>query len=181
MKTVTKKRKPEGQQDGIVSRPILFSSPMVRAILGGSKTMTRRVVNFDKHGFTQPLPHVEYARDGMPIWWSSPPSEKIRASDYYDNGFPCPYGRVGDRLWVRETCRITLEITRIRVERLQQIGIDDVLAEGIEAVTDGQHANQYWREETRDKFVDLWDKLNGPRGFSWKSDPWVWVVEFKRV
>lgn len=79
-------------------RPILFSAEMVRAILDGRKTQTRREVKF-KGPWLDPLPHVEYARDGMPIWFSSPPTDEIRQSDYFDNGYPCPYGKPGDRLY----------------------------------------------------------------------------------
>lgn len=90
----------------IKSRPILFSAAMVRAIIDGRKTQTRRSVKFKPPNITQ-LPYMEYARDGMPIFWSSPPNESIRMSDYYDHGFPCPYGEPGDRLWVRETVKAT--------------------------------------------------------------------------
>lgn len=86
----------------IKERPILFSARMVKAILDGDKTQTRRVVKFVESTLT-PLGHVECARDGLPIWWDSPPPQSIRDSDYYDHGMPCPYGRPGDRLWVRES------------------------------------------------------------------------------
>lgn len=89
----------------IKERPILFSGPMVQAILAGRKTQTRRIVKFNHKPWIEPLPHVEYARDGMPIWWDSPPWDQVRQSDYYDHGMPCPYGFPGDRLWVRETWR----------------------------------------------------------------------------
>lgn len=210
-------------------RPILFSGPMVKAILAARKSQTRRVIFKDD------------PRDHMP--WRC-------AGTHWQDGdetLRCPYA-VGKRLWVRETwrcnhigglrieykaggacleydcwpkdavppyarpdspsqvrrterqfageripdswrpsihmprwaSRITLEVTGVRVERLQEIPIEDVLAEGFEAVTDGPHANQYWREETGAKFAALWDKLNGKK-HPWKSDPWVWVVGFRRA
>jgi hypothetical protein len=84
-------------------RPIIFSGPMVRAILEGRKSQTRRIVKFNHKPWLNPMAHVEYARDGMPIWFDAPPSKSIRDSDYFDEGYPCPYGQPGDRLWVRET------------------------------------------------------------------------------
>jgi hypothetical protein len=90
--------------EAVKERPILFSGPMVKAILAGQKTQTRRIVKFNHKPWRDDvLPTVEYARDGMPIWWDSPPPQCIRDSDYYDHGYPCPYGKPGERLWVRET------------------------------------------------------------------------------
>lgn len=159
-------------------RPILFSGPMVRAILDGRKTQTRRVVK---------------PRQGMLDDWT---------------GLPCPYGKPGDRLWVRETCyfeqphgeviyradpgsekaldpeftglrwrpsihmprwasRITLEIVNVRVERLQDIRVDDARAEGVTAK---------WPVHG---FRNLWQSINGFG--SWDANPWVWVVEFRNM
>lgn len=198
-------------------RPILFSGPMVRAILEGRKTQTRRVVA-DKH-----MPHVFAA--ALPALHES-----------------CPYGQPGDRLWVRESfqplfadgienhwetnwktgkgyaisypatdgiqefvdaddnissackpsihmprwaSRILLEITAIRVERLQDISEADARAEGI---SDGGCLNCGEPEpcgceepapDARDAFCRLWQSINGEQ--SWHENPWVWVVEFKRV
>lgn len=83
---------------------------MVSAILDdGRKSQTRRLVDFGKGPFKLSAywPVMELARDGMPIFWSNKPSQQIRDSDYYDNGKPCPYGKIGDRLWVRETWKVT--------------------------------------------------------------------------
>ena len=121
------------------------------------------------------------------------------------------YGKSGDRLWVREiwgkiyrggffsediiykadrpssrelvnywrspihmprkASRITLEITNIRVEQIGDINIDGACAEGLTEPTD----------KIVDAFISGWDKLNAKRGFSWEKNPWVWVIEFKRV
>lgn len=138
----------------------------------------------------------------------------------------CPFGRPGDRLWVRENwmkhgvmeldpnyrgafyqadgktyvdpvttkickwkpsihmppwaSRITLEIKTIRIERLQQITEADARAEGCEGYRD-LDADPFNDIEPREEFQELWDSLNVKRGFGWDKNPWVWVVEFKRV
>lgn len=90
----------------------------------------------------------------------------------------------------RWASRITLEITNIRVERLQDISEEDAQAEGVErpildvlppaAVTDiwpfHPHTGEY-----RDGFRELWDSINAKRGYGWDLNPWVWVIEFKKV
>lgn len=194
-------------------RPILFSAPMVRAILDGRKTQTRRVVK----------PQPVY-KDGLGLDWFNRKGEWIGftgqavSHGYSTDAYRCPYGQPGDRLWVRETwavrglawgmkpsqaakiaspaawryaaddttgwqhgwkpsihmpraaSRITLEITGVRVERLQEIKTGDCWAEGIPASPDVNP----WHE-----YGDLWESINGPG--SWNANPWVWVVEFKRV
>lgn len=184
------------------NKPILFSAPMVRAILAGTKTQTRRIVKFEAvHGhsvFTYVHPH--------PCG-----GYQFSATDRYVEiggaGKISPYGIVGDRLWVREAhviingecvysadyetsrpftgckwkpsifmrpqhSRITLEITGISVERLQEISEADCYAEGItdEDVGIGLANAAY---------LGLWDRING-KGAAAKN-PWVWVIEFKRV
>jgi len=89
------------------ARPMQFTETMVAAIWNDLKTQTRRIVQFRDPRWIEPLPLVEYARDGMPIWWSSPPSDQIRQSDYYDHGMPCRYGKPGDHIWVKHPTRIT--------------------------------------------------------------------------
>lgn len=217
-------------------RPILFSAPMVRAILSGQKTMTRRVI--------KPQPIVSEA-------------EAKVLSEARDSGFiniKCPYGEVGDRLWVRETwmpdpscdddawddammsymewdgcgmpmrnypealksvnnvihraswdgedmvgwkpsihmprwaSRITLEIVSVRVERLNEISEQDAIAEGaMKAVkyTDG-HITGDPRIVANEQcsshqfgFEGLWKQINGAD--SWQQNPWVWIIEFKRI
>ena len=172
-------------------RPIIFSTPMVRAILDGRKTQTRRVVK------PQPKPH----QSGGWIWEKvggiiATKSGKIYKSKMLSRN---PYGKPGDRLWVRETwanvlchkmfykadgndlpkgcvwkpsihmfkmyARIWLEITGIRVERLKDLSPKDGIAEGVE----------HWSI-----FPSLWDSINGKK-HPWKSNPWVWIIEFKRL
>ena len=202
-------------------RPILFSAPMVRAILDGRKTQTRRVVKGDHGG---PTTWVE--RDGL---WHPCADVLCRgALDAVGPGVRCPYGQRGDRLWVRETwcvadpdyahypadgrplrsddrwawyrategdlveytnnrspwrpsihmprwaSRLTLEVTGVRVERLQDLSEEDARAEGVEPLGSlgrvPPHING---------FADLSEQINGAA--SWDANPWVWVVEFRRI
>jgi hypothetical protein len=191
-------------------RPILFSGPMVRAILAGTKTQTRRVV---KPRFLWPI----RTRTGLTADEHQADIEAIVSF--------CPYGVPGDRLWVRETfcvfpedapdgmgqnvyyradphnlsdtalqtmqrngvkwrpsifmprsaSRILLEITDVRVERLQAISGPDCWAEGIEAA--GWDCERYG--SVVECYRDLWEKINGAG--SWDANPWVWVVLFRRL
>jgi hypothetical protein len=200
-------------------RPILFSAPMVRAILSNTKTQTRRVVKpqppqdagevfcgwyyptiIDRQGHEQrgPLTYGAWTLDGA---W----------------GLPSPHGQPRDQLWVREAwtthafmdnipprdlqtisihyqadgkiqtgkhrqafhmprrySRITLEITSVRVERLQDISNRDAIAEGIPC---GGPENPDGIEKR--EYRNLWESINGPG--SWDANPWVWVVEFKKI
>lgn len=207
-------------------RPILFSAAMVRAILSGAKTQTRRIV---KH--SDPYEPMGENVQGEP--W---PMVMDEYGDYYEK--ICPYGVHGDRLWVRETfvigypidgtgkhysalawtgadeqrdgkvfyaadrferpdeprmpwrpsiymprwaSRITLEVIGVRVERLQAITEDDARAEGV----DGTGPVGYIPAKTsmgycRYDFASLWDGINADRA-PWASNPWVWVVSFRRV
>lgn len=185
----------------MTERPIIFNGEMVRAILDGRKTQTRRVI--------KPQP---------PEWASSIDSStpkmgfvKFHGGSYNQQkeyGIPtCPYGKPGDRLWVREAVsrvrrpsgewmyradypvdiasaykwnpsihmrrdqsRITLEITDVRVERVQDISADDAKAEGIHILRQRDYG-----------FKRVWDSINAKRGYGWDKNPWVWVVEFRRV
>jgi len=213
----------------VKERPILFSGPMVRAILAGTKTQTRRIVK---------------------------PQPQLAGGSFYADG--CPYGASGGRLWVRETwrswertcredddrgeehtcsahcrqtyvayeatprvgyrpvpdrarityldestplerdphllgpwkpsihmprafSRIVLEVTSIRAERLQNITEIGAENEGLTEIAWGVYTNGH--EDTRDPikaFRWLWDEINGDRA-SWASNPWVWVVGFRRL
>jgi len=205
-------------------RPIIFSAEMVNAILSDQKTQTRREVKFNEPAGVEPLPHVEYARDGMPIWWSNPPTNDIRQSDYYDTGYPCPYGKVGDKLWVRESfailsfggsvahiryaadgatrvvgdsklpsrcrsvpsknmprqvARITIEITSVRVERLNEISEADARAEGCNGDCPVGSIPRYQAGPASYHFAYLWDLIHGTG--AWSANPWVWVITFRRL
>lgn len=197
-----------------VNKPIIFSGAMVRAILSGQKTQTRRVVN--------PKPSMSHLL--------APRMHTLREGPM---GVPrsCPYGKPGDRLWVREmflidnpeyvatyksepwrgtpnpsdaevyyfasekdpsifprwkpsihmprwASRITLEVTDVRVERLQDITEDDAKAEGCSLVIIDGFVECGTRKTT---FRKLWDSINAKRGFGWDANPWVWCISFKIV
>jgi hypothetical protein len=198
-------------------RPIIFNGPMVRAILEGRKTQTRRALKLQNDVATkvaeyhtgEPSLGFAYYRKIGGVWHRSLP-------------FACPFGKVGDRLWVKETfaiygdeekyvmhykadrdswptkgcgwrpsihmprraSRITLEITNVRVERLQDISDEDAKAEGVYAFhsqSPGLEAKPYYRSlySPTELFQMLWDSINGEG--AWDCNEWVWVIEFKRV
>lgn len=157
-------------------RPISFSPEMAQAILDGRKTQTRRVIK------SQPDECIWFGVRPTPYRHVINPQQP---NVVHKNIIKCPYGKVGDSLWVRETwtinsifmpreaSRITLEITNIRVERLQAISARDVIAEG---VWDKTHTlgDFNWQRE----WIEKWDSINKKRGYDWNSNPWVWVIEF---
>ncbi|OSN39512.1 hypothetical protein [Pseudomonas syringae] len=218
----------------IKERPILFNAPMVRAILSGQKTVTRRAIKFP---FTDKGFGCELA------------GNEIGPDEVRNN---CPYGVPGQRLWVRETwgvishdfdehgnmvdwkpdrpafpiremrfgkgyysghviyradgeaawagdddgggddrsawkpsihmpriaSRLLLEVTDVRLERLQDLSEDQALVEGVMSCKQDidPDGNDYSPQEL---FAVLWTMINGDG--SWQSNPWVWVVEFKPV
>lgn len=208
-------------------RPILFSAPMVRAILEGRKTQTRRAV--------KPQPYIDTM--GNFCWNGSNFGQDFNGPLIQSIASPipssktkrvlCPYGRAGDRLWVREAfmhepadycweasvsipvrpahtiyradsdpngeakgigwkpsihmprnlSRIDLEITGVCVERLHEINEADALQEGVTFPTPVKPGRP--ERMARDAYMELWEQINGDG--SWDANPWVWVVEFKRV
>lgn len=191
----------------MTERPIIFSTPMVQAILEGRKTQTRRVIK-------PQLP--DYGRENVAglitfVWRWHPFIAPYQLVSY------CPYGQPGDTLWVRETfmehhgeskvwyragqsdqslallaefgekwrpsifmprwaSRISLTITNVRVERVQEISEDDALAEG----AGGERYRGQGFDDCihREAYRTLWDKINGKK-YPWASNPWVWVIEFE--
>ncbi|WP_315136786.1 hypothetical protein [Achromobacter marplatensis] len=207
-------------------RPILFSAPMVRALLAGNKTQTRRVA--------KPVRHPGWGNLYEPGVLAREPQHTIDLA--------CPYGQPGGRLWVREAfrfaasldrlspndvgekaldagyntpwaptqfeadgsragawhgfdtpptvttpgklrpgihmprwaCRLVLEVTGVRLERLNEISDDDIASEGIQEWIDGGVDHDGY---PRDAFRSLWESINGAG--SWQANPWVWVVEFR--
>lgn len=223
-------------------RPILFSAPMVRAILDGRKTQTRRIMKSQPYtlrveGFGYPTKAGGFVS---------------LQSEHCLN--ECPYGKPGDRLWVREThyaygywtkhycgekgkdvwhfndktlpgkyrferpadtlrrsagaigwfkrpaifmpraaSRILLEITDVRVQRLQDISEEDARAEGVERLSDAPACLTPWKNYRLNpgapfamnhsiaaaSFMSLWDSINGADAH--KSNPWVWTISFRRI
>ncbi|MBS0229488.1 MAG: hypothetical protein JSS23_12460 [Proteobacteria bacterium] len=221
-------------------RPILFSGAMVRAILEGRKTQTRRLfmvpgcVKGTRYAITSPSEEILRFDDG---------SFHYLSTAALSGPYPCPYGQPGDRLWVRETwcspekwlvgyaadgqcgawmgdgnggqtftphgyileapgyrdsfktpshtwgiarygarwrpsihmprwaCRLVLEVTDVRVQRLQDITEHDATAEGFSPIT---------RDCKRPKFMALWDSINAKRA-PWSANPFVWAITFRRL
>ncbi|EAO1258419.1 hypothetical protein JGX82_003877 [Salmonella enterica] len=207
-------------------RGMIFNAEMVRAILDGKKTQTRRPIKWKQTRFTEIA-----ERDDGSLWpWAE---DCERGGDIW---FACPFGEVGDRIWVRETwqvihdhidesshveyrtyapsipkekdrywhavyaehfgdesredrgfpwrpaihmprwaSRITLEITDVRVERLRGLSEEDAKSEGIIPSAGGVLPGWEYRINFRDLWMDIYGTDN------WEANPWVWVIEFKRV
>jgi hypothetical protein len=224
-------------------RPILFNGEMVRAILEGRKTQTRRVVkphpdlHERKHRWAFVIDQGEL-KYGKAPWRKSDPH-----NFYVENGIKCPFGKPGDRLWVRETfsetdcacsgdplyrnqciyckgkgyglayradvgkseyypfkwrpsihmprwaSRITLEITDVRVERLNDISEEDAKAEGVFGYSSESGTSGWGEDDPSGKvqvpyvykrkwaFKHLWNSVYG----TWKENPFVWAITFKRL
>lgn len=234
----------------VKERPILFSAPMVRALLDGTKTQTRRVVK------PEGAHHLFQFRGTTAAAGADEPTGEwgwCGSSHVVNKHIRCPYGMPGDLLWVRETyfafgrwetrysakkgrdewhfvdmtlecgksylydadhprpqplagkrdggvtpkwwkrpaifmpraaCRIELEETGVRVERLQDISEADARAEGARECdpVSGREVLLAGASQ-RGSFVlhyrDIWEQINGPN--SWAANPFVWVVEFRRI
>ncbi|HCM6797761.1 morphogenetic protein [Klebsiella pneumoniae] len=206
----------------ITERGMIFNAEMVRALLSGRKTQTRRIIK------PQPEATLSGSLSGK---WLSRPLNGLLLPKIEDIAIHCPFGVVGDRIWVRETfqgplfdydlmdsyckdptpfekpefcvykadgvpapefydaddelhccwrpsihmprwaSRILLEITGVRVERLRSMSQDDARAEGVIVASGPMEAGLAFRE--------LWDSIYGEE--SWKANPWVWVIKFKRI
>lgn len=196
----------------MTERPVIFNGEMVRAILAGRKTQTRRIM--------KPQPEPMPDKPGE-YWWPAKRFESMLQLSYFNDPVAkelaadaCPFGGIGDRLWVRETfgdcgvrlvyradtgdgascqvtrwtpsihmprsaCRLLLEISDVRAERLNDISEQDALAEGMDDGTSPAAIAAGWFEKPRRAFRRLWERIYGQE--SWDSNPWVWVVEFKQV
>lgn len=197
---------PSERDHGMKERPILFSAPMIRALLDGRKTQTRRILKPQPQAGTEEVLE-NHGNVFQP--WSDTESRLLP-----DQNWRCPYGVPGDRLWVKEgivrgygndmqmsrysadglptvadawpwqrnhlasihcprrLSRILLEVNGVRVERLQDISETDAAAEGVNGISS-------LIPTSRDAYRQLWKDLNGAG--SWDSNPWIWVVSFKRI
>ena len=160
--------------------PILFSSPMVRAILDGRKSQTRRVV--------KSLHLCPYGEKGSILWVRetfvalSKDNILYRADDRYPDSIT-PLKWKPSIFMPRWASRITLEITGVRVERLQDISEEDALTEGCENYLCGGYDFSYHGYECKPAVANyrrLWDSINGKK-YPWKSNPLVWVISFRRI
>lgn len=235
---------------------MIFNGEMVRAILDGRKTQTRRIMKIQPSDGFHPT-HNGYDLDLNAHWYTpgvvdkngylQPAKKDVFGVADENEGYTCPFGAVGDRIWVRETwaeagagapdlklyranypehvpahyenvppadeirwtpsihmprraCRLTLEITGVRVERLDKISEEDSIAEGMQGVIcpsckgDPDYSTtQYdpvtlaavdeipcqYCESNRSKFFALWDSIYGEANHC--MGDWVWVIEFKVV
>lgn len=203
-------------------KPILFSAPMVRAILEDRKTQTRRVAKGEY--LTRPDPRYcpygvpgdrLYVKEAAWIWCEKRPNGTTKTGRPKFRYIPTgghhvvycadsekPATRLDDNpahLWrwkaarfmPRWASRITLEITDVRVQRVQEISEEDARAEGVGRyvmghgpITDADvnaDPGYLMYAQYRPSFQILWDSINEKRGFGWAANPWVWCVSFTRV
>ncbi|MDR0216126.1 MAG: hypothetical protein LBJ15_19310 [Comamonas sp.] len=193
---------------------LMFKAPLVRSILAGQKTQTRRVVK-PQPAAGQGMVNAGYCGDRH-LWLRDGPCDETDPA--YE--WRCPMGQPGDRIYVRETfahhpefaqmafradgeefedadgwrwepkwtpaihmprelARIWLEVTGVRVERLQDISAADALKEGLEQCTDLPHRweNPVCFQTAVQLFKELWESTGG----DWAANPWVWVIDFKTI
>ncbi len=182
----------------VKERPIIFSSEMVRAYLAGRKTQTRRIVKgvalewlqpgmFTPEYVAHPGNHLcPYGNPGDVLWWRETWIELIdeglghNVIAYKADGPNLKTNYEMNLKWRPSifmphwASRIQTPIMSVRVERLQDISEDDCWHEGIRLGSTVLGTLGY-----RDLYCDLWNKLNAKRGYSWESNPWVWVIEFE--
>ena len=193
----------------MTDRPILFSAPMVRALLAGTKTQTRRILKpkpegqvwrygWDKNGGATFSAGDELISGKIPIWagdrlWVRETWQGLSFGDYlptkssqcevrYAATDPCADLDVEARgypwrpsiFMPRFASRLTLTVTDVRVERLQDISEADALAEGIDRIQFPERGDWGWPQR---KYGELWDSINGPG--AWNSNPWVAAYSFE--
>lgn len=109
---------------------------------------------------------------------------------FWGDADPSPTRWRSPMIMPRWASRLTLEITGIRVERLQDISEEDAIAEGIKPFTDKNGTICFWLSPTKGKpawssakaaYADTWDFINAKRGYSWESNPYVWAITFRRI
>lgn len=147
----------------MTDRPILFSGPMVRAILEGRKTVTRRPVK------PQPVGRGDYwdlyCHGPEWAWWLL----DNRMSE--PRTWVCPYGVPGDLLRVHGT-NVVLEVVGVTIERVRDITCLDAQREGFSDTDDGNPDPMFAR---------VWDDIYAARGLGWDANPWVWRIAFRRL
>lgn len=216
----------------VKEKPMLFSGAMVQALLDGRKTQTRRVIK------PQPA-RIDHGWNWEPLnrSWNDEPNDPYRNPKLATTAMACecPYGAIGDRLWVKETfsiwdhsidsleiafregwpeaskfietrakpnglhhkkldgkkpwkpsifmrreySRINLEITNVRVERLQDISEEDAWAEGVSCEDQDCGTKDPNRYFPVNAYRRLWNSINGEG--AWEKNPWVWAIEFRKL
>jgi len=203
--------------------PMLFSAPMVKALLDGRKTQTRRTIKFpvefcdntgfnfqDKHGkwwacgigFSVESTSRNFIQGKSPyqvddLIWVRETFRLFDATDECDHfEHPCPCPATGEPIYratqddgestwkpsifmPRWASRITLKVTNVRAERLQDISEADAKAEGCNHSTSEDAIGAGWYEKPRRAFWRLWEQINGAG--SWDANPFVWVIEFEVI
>ena len=178
-------------------KPILFNTEMVKAILEGRKTQTRRIIKpqptkprwnnigwlgfDDGHGYRMKHP----CNPGDILWvretWYKDACRYMYRANYTDNEQFFRNGKEVQIRWKpsihmpREAARIFLRVKDVRVERLQDARDSQCMAEGVTCP---------WNVDLRDAFSVLWDSTINPADrdiYGWNANPWVWVIEFERV
>jgi hypothetical protein len=191
-------------------KPILFNAHMVTAILDNRKSQTRRIIKPQPIGPVEKTPDSKFWLDhGFPHPEERPnefgclhgkPGDRLWVRETFHFSGDVPIYRADfnpsiQALWTpsifmpRTASRITLEITDIRAERLQAITETDAIAEGIDRIG-GEYSvepwknylksgNGYQKSTPKASYMTLWQSINGAE--SWDANPWVWVIEFRRV
>lgn len=194
-----------------IAKPILFNTEMVRAILDGRKTVTRRTVKQDvwENFVCEEEKVINYYDSKTDILRAPTYKAKYQADDYlyvretwstwtdgyvykaWTSPFPQP-GRYNDEFMTwhpsihmpKEAARIFLRVTDVRVERLQDISGHVVLAEGVDNGKSNPAMGIRWENMQRTAFSELWDSTISKKDlgkYGWNANPWVWVIEFERV
>jgi hypothetical protein len=199
--------------------PVIFSAPMIKAILAGTKTQTRRAIKPQPTLEAKSAGVIHSSSDSNGLWAWLDSADLTEAGFTKDKAFRCRYGAPGDTLWCRETwrpapeflsqcagprdiryaasvseaewatskwrpsihmprwaSRITLRVTDIRIERLNDISSEDAAAEGWPGPDDGGSIRSSYPIAW---YAGLWEQINGAD--SWARNDWVWSVTFKRA
>lgn len=179
----------------MTDRPIIFSAPMVRALMDGRKTQTRRIYKVPSGSYVEhggvwamtdgcaygdaALPYTPgdrlWVRENCATWGDH---EAIyRADDAVEYGLAVSDGKFGAKWKARPSIhmprwasRLTLTVTDVRVQRLADLTDEDAIAEGIDVTDELTPSVTY---------AILWDKMNAKRGFPWKSNPWIVALTFQ--